>query len=45
MKSLTHLFQTPPMPARRYVEENGLAAKLAAKRLTGVAPEVNIRNV
>ena len=30
------------MPARRYVEENGLAAMLATKRSAGVAPEVNI---
>ena len=30
------------MPARRYVEEKGLAAILAAKRLAGVAPEVNL---
>ena len=28
------------MPARRYVEENAI---LAAKRLAGVAPEVNLR--
>ena len=35
-------FQAPPMPARRYVEEKGLAAILAAKRLAGVAPEVNL---
>ena len=31
------------MPARRYVEENGLAAMLANKRLAGVTPEVNLR--
>ena len=31
------------MPARRYVEENGLAAMLATKRSAGVAPEVNLR--
>ena len=34
------------MPARRYVEENGLAAMLAAmlatKRAAGVEPEVNL---
>ena len=26
-----------------YMEENGLAAIMATKRLTGVAPEVNLR--
>ena len=31
------------MPGRRYVEEIGSAAILAAKRLAGVAPEVNLR--
>ena len=31
------------MPAHRYVEEIGSAAMLAAKRLAGVAPEVNFR--
>ena len=31
------------MPAHRYMEENGLAAILAAKRLAGVAPEVSLR--
>ena len=31
------------MPAHRYVEENGLVAVLTAKRLAGVAPEVNLR--
>ena len=31
------------MRAHRYVEENGLAAMLAAKRSTGIAPEVNPR--
>ena len=31
------------MPARRYVEENGLAAMVAAKWSAGVAPEVNLR--
>ena len=30
------------MPACKYVEEIGLAAMLAAKRLAGVAPEVNL---
>ena len=29
------------MPARRYVEEIGLAAMLAANRSAGVTPEVN----
>ena len=31
------------MPAHRYVEEIGLAAMLAAKRLADVTPEVNLR--
>ena len=31
------------MPAHRYVEEIGSAAMLAAKRLAGVTPEVNLR--
>ena len=31
------------MPVCRYVEENSLAALLAAKRSAGVAPEVNVR--
>ena len=31
------------MPAHRYMEENDLAAMLAAKRSAGVAPEVNFR--
>ena len=31
------------MPTHRYVEENGLAALLATKRLAGVTPEVNPR--
>ena len=35
-------FRSPPMPACKYVEENGLAAMLAAKRLAGVAPEVSL---
>ena len=30
------------MPAYRYMEENDLASMLAAKRLAGVAPEVNL---
>ena len=30
------------MPAHRYMEEIGLAAMLATKRLAGVAPEVNL---
>ena len=33
----------PPRFARRFVEENGSAAMLAAKRLAGVAPKVNLR--
>ena len=33
----------PPMFAYRYVEENGSTAILAAKRLAGVAPEVNLK--
>ena len=36
-------FWVPPMPACRHVEENGLAAMLATKRLVAVAPEVNLR--
>ena len=28
-----------------YVEENGFAAMLAAKRLADVAPEVNLKNM
>ena len=37
-------FRDPPMPACGYVEENGLAAMLAAKkRSAGVAPEVNLK--
>ena len=31
------------MPARRYLEEIGSAAMLAAKRSAGVTPEVNLR--
>ena len=31
------------MPAHRYMEENGLAAMLATKKLAGVAPEVNLQ--
>ena len=31
------------MSARRYVEENGFATMLAAKRLAGVAPEINLK--
>ena len=31
------------MPGCLYVEEIGLAAMLAAKRLAGVTPEVNLR--
>ena len=30
------------MPVHRYVEENGSAAMLAAKRSAGVTPEVNL---
>ena len=33
------------MPARRFIEEIGSAAMLAAKRLAGVTPEMNLRNV
>ena len=33
-------FQAPPMPAHRYVEENGLAT---INRSAGVVPEVNLR--
>ena len=35
-------FQAPPMPARRYMEENGLAAMLVTKRSADVTPEVNL---
>ena len=31
------------MPAHRYVEEIDSAAMLAAKRLAGVVPELNLR--
>ena len=31
------------MRVSRYVEENGLAAMLTAKRSAGVIPEVNVR--
>ena len=31
------------MPTHRYVEENGSAAMLAAKRSAGVTPEMNLR--
>ena len=33
----------PPMPAHSYMDENSLAAMLAAKRSTGVTPEANLR--
>ena len=36
-------FRTPPMSARRYMEENDSAAMLAAKRPVGFVPEVNLR--
>ena len=36
-------FQDPPMPAYRYIEENGSAAMLATKKLAVVTPEVNLR--
>ena len=32
------------MLVHKYVDQNGLVAMLAAKRLVGVAPEVNLRN-
>ena len=32
------------MPAHRYVEEIDSAAMLAAKRLAGVAPQLNLRD-
>ena len=35
-------FQATPIPAPRYVEENGSAAMLTAKR-SGVAPQVSLR--
>ena len=31
------------MPARRYMEENGLTAMMVTKMLVGIAPEVNLR--
>ena len=34
--------RVPPIPGHGYVEDIVLAAMLAAKRLEGVAPEVNI---
>ena len=36
-------FRAPPLPACRYMEENGLATMLAAKRSAGVAQEVNLK--
>ena len=36
-------FQAPPMPVRRYLEENGSADMLAAERSAGFAPEVKVR--
>ena len=36
-------FQAPPMPAHRYMVENGLAAMLATKRSGSVTPEMNLR--
>ena len=38
------LFRAPPMPARRYMEENGSGTMigLAAKRSAGDAPKVNL---
>ena len=36
---------TPPIPAHRYVEENGSAAMLAAKRSADVTPEVMSGNM
>ena len=35
-------FQVPPMPAHRYVEDNGSAAMLVTKRSAGVTPKVNL---
>ena len=35
-------FLAPPMPAHKYVEDNGSAAILAAKKLAGVTSEVNL---
>ena len=37
-----YCFQSPPMPACRYIEENSLVAILASKRLAGVTPDVNL---
>ena len=36
-------FAAPPMPARRYIEKDGSAAMLVAKKSAGVAPEVNLQ--
>ena len=35
--------RSPTIPARRYIEEIDSAGMLAAKRSTGVTPEVNLR--
>ena len=35
---------SPPMLVPKYMEENGSAAMLAAKRSAGVAPEVNLED-
>ena len=37
-------FQSPPMPARRYMEENGLAVILATNKSSGVTLAVNLGN-
>ena len=36
--------QALPMLVHKYVDKNGSAAMLAAKRSAGLAPEVNLRS-
>ena len=46
MKAMQHhrfQFRAPPMPACRYAEESGSTGILAANRLAGVAPDMNVR--
>ena len=35
-------FRAPPMPACRYMEDNGSCAMLATKMSAGVTPEMNL---
>ena len=49
LRNLMHGFQPPPMLVSgymiyKYVDGKGSAAMLAAKRSTGVAPELYLRN-